>query len=85
MPAATLGNITLAVSITEPRMTSELLLIRIEYDYVVWAPHCTDSVVSKWLIWVEIENEESRAFLIDYQFVIFMTQSQVLMFCSHNP
>ena len=73
MPVAVHGNIPLAISTTEPRVTSKLLLIWIEYEYVVWVPHRADAVVRKWLVCMEVEYEKSRALLIDYELVSFVT------------
>lgn len=57
MPVAARWNIPLAISIPEPLMTSKLLLIRIEYENVIWVPHCADAVVLKWLVCMEVEYE----------------------------
>ena len=47
-------------------MPSEIGLICVEEDYVIGGPVRANAIVLERLARVEVENEESRSFLIDY-------------------
>ena len=60
-------------------MAAKLRRIGFEDDYVVRGPVRPHSIVFKRFARVEVENEESWAFLIDDQFVLLVAQGQILM------
>ena len=65
-------------------MPSEIGLICVEEDYVIGGPVGAHAIILKRLARVEVEDEKSRSFLIDYKLVFFVTHRQELMFGSHG-
>ena len=77
------GHVSFGVSRSQSIMATQLILVRVESNDVVWVPKCSNLVVLERLVGVEVEHKQKSSLLEDNQLIFLMSKSYKLVLTCH--